>query len=925
MAVVESIYSSLILDTRQYEEALRKIVGISKDAEKTFDDGFKKGKASVDETTKSVDKMSGALKALGSAASFAAVVAGFKGMIDSAVQAESQIKGLAAVIKNKLGDEAVPQAAKMVKTLSSELGLTTGAVTQATKNLVSMGFSLADTEKLLRGATDMAVDNRQAHYDLSESVQVWTEGLKNNNSTLSDSIGISENISKQYSRLGVDADNLGDKFAGLADRQKLVNDFTNQFAVNAGRAQENLQGYSGATQSLNKSTSELSISIGQVLREGITPFVSALAKGVVWIADWAKNMGTMEKMAVTFAASLVTIGTAIVTLKGIMAVAAPQMAASLTLMTGGISAIVIGISATIALFSQLDAVSSGASATVAAESTRIARANGVVQESTKNSLSAMSKGFEDLRRNQNASMGTRIAYSQALINQIEQSSGLTREYKDHLKGLASSARDSEGAMKSLAFAISAMQTQGTNPVVPGAPGAGGTPTTSGGRPKSSGTDNWWAEQTGSLQKFESTMVKVNMQVDLLKNAKGFEGLGFNSKTLKEVGAGAKLAAMAISEVGQAASEMGNAMAGQATVKLQNFKQRLDFFANGLNFLAKQQADQRQAEFDAQMEQIAAQNQALLDQERAYQIERAALKAEFDESAKAENERLYQEALEMLRADMEAKKAENDANSADAEQRMINDEALQNDFEQSRIKLRSDFDQKLLDAIKVKDEQLSKNDKAQADKQLAAQTALQAEQVKLQKQKELDDKAADKANEDRTRAKALMEWQAGKAAFQMNKQIQMATIATQMAMTIMMSLAGVAMAFAQGGIPGGIAGMVFAGLITAMSLGAGAMAMGAVASMQYPPPPVFADGGIATQPSIFGEAGAELAIPFNNPGKDFGALKKEVADNLTNGTGGNVTNVYMEGIQINGSNMNPNELADFVAEKIRRDVYMAAAG
>jgi hypothetical protein len=104
-----------------------------------------------------------------------------------------------------------------------------------------------------------------------------------------------------------------------------------------------------------------------------------------------------------------------------------------------------------------------------------------------------------------------------------------------------------------------------------------------------------------------------------------------------------------------------------------------------------------------------------------------------------------------------------------------------------------------------------------------------------------------------------------------------------------------------------------------------MAMGAVASMQYPPPPVFADGGIATQPSIFGEAGAELAIPFNNPGKDFGALKKEVADNLTNGTGGNVTNVYMEGIQINGSNMNPNELADFVAEKIRRDVYMAAAG
>lgn len=921
MAVVESIYSSLILDTKQYEEALRKIVGISKDAEKTFDDGFKKGKASVEETTKSVDKMGGALKALGSAATFGAMVTGFKGMIDSAIEAESQIVGLASVVKNRLGEQAIPQAAKMVKNLSSELGITTSAVTLAMKNLTAMNFTLEQQEQLLRGATDNAVDNRQSHYDLSDSIKTWTDGLKNNSSALSDAVGVTENLGAQYARLGIEGEKLADKQAGVADRQKLVNDFTATFSVNAGRATENLQGYSGATQSLDKSTSELSIALGQLLREAITPVVSALASGLRSLADWAKNMGTGEKLAVTFALSIVGIGTALIALQSTVAFVAPQVAASLALMGGPITLIATGIAATIALFSQLDAVTKGASASIAAESTRIANANGAVAESTKTSLVTMTKAFEELRSNQSASMGTRIAFSQALIDQIDKSVGLTKEYKDHLKGLASSARDSTESMKSLKFAVDAMKTPvGVQITTPGG-GRAPTPPASGGTPKITSSEEW-ERATGSMMKFEQMAVKIDNQVNKLDNSmvSFLEGNG----GFEAVGAGAKLGAMGLGDMAQAAIEMGNALAMQASVNLTNFKQELDFFASGLSYFAKEEAEQRQAEFDAQMDQIEAQNQALLDQERQYQLDRAALKAEFDESAKAENERLYQEALELLRADMEAKKAHNDENAADTEQRYINREQLEGDFEKSKLKLRQDFDQKLLDSLKKRDIDLEKADKAQADRQIAGLQALQDEQKRLQDEKEAADKAAAKAAEDRTRLRNLLEWQAGKVSFEMNKRIQVATIATQTAMTTLMTAAGMAMSFAQGGIVGGIAGMGFAGVIMAMSLSAASTAIGAINSMQYPPPPVFADGGIATQPSIFGEAGAELAIPFNNPGKDFGALKKEVANNLTEGVGG-VTNVYMEGIQINGTNMSPNDLADFVADKIRSEVYMAVAG
>jgi hypothetical protein len=884
MAVVESIYSSLILDTRQYEEALRKIVGISKDAEKTFDDGFKKGKASVEETTKSVDKLGGALKALGASAGFAAVVAGFKGMIDSAVQAESQIKGLAAVIKNKLGEEAVPQAAKMVKTLSTELGLTTGAVTQATKNLVSMGFSLADTEKLLRGATDMAVDNRQAHYDLSESVQVWTEGLKNNNSTLSDSIGISENISKQYSRLGVDGDKLSDALGGVADRTKLVNDFTSQFAVNAGRAKENLQGYSGATQSLNKSTSELSISIGQVLREAVTPFVTALASGLKWLVDWVKGLDTLGKSIIVFAATFATVGTAVVALKGLLAVAAPEMAASLAIATGGISLMVTALALAIgAVYALSDAERTRNQGL--ADRSRFQAQAGMAANPT-----GFAAGEARLRRLGSQTSFTREAFSQFQSEMNEggvPTEGLFRTRNE---------RGANGTEARIVVDQAALQTRLR-----------------------------MFDEIRKDQANRPVIIPVQLGGDKSKDrgATG-GGVGFNygiMEMLKETAAGF---ADSLSKIGSHMSNFGSvivqnfqAAAQLASVKLNNLKQNVDFMASALNAIGQSEADKRQKDFDEQIAQIDAQNQALLDQERQYQLEKARLKAEFDESAKAENERLYQEALEMMRADMESKRAENDINSADAEQRMINDEQLQDDFNKSRIKLRSDFDQKLLDQTKNFTDKQIEQDKAQGLKKEQAEKDLAAKREAAESAKKIADEKAKEEEKQRSKAFELFKWAAGRSAFELDKK---AKVAQAVLATAMMVLDITRAAFG----PGFPLTLPFLGFIP-LALHTGQMTVQAAQSAQYPPPPVFANGGIATQPSIFGEAGAELAIPFNNPGRDFGALKKEVADNLTNGTGGNVTNVYMEGIQINGSNMEPNELADFVADKIRRDVYMAAAG
>lgn len=65
------------------------------------------------------------------------------------------------------------------------------------KNFSLMGMSAQQTEQMIEALTNSAIRNRNANYTVSEAVRVASEGYRQGLSTLSDSAGVTENLSVQ--------------------------------------------------------------------------------------------------------------------------------------------------------------------------------------------------------------------------------------------------------------------------------------------------------------------------------------------------------------------------------------------------------------------------------------------------------------------------------------------------------------------------------------------------------------------------------------------------------------------------------------------------------------------------------------------------------------------------------------------------------
>lgn len=63
------------------------------------------------------------------------------------------------------------------------------------KNFSLMGFTVEQTDQMIQALTNSAIRNRNANYTVSEAVKVASDGYKQGLSTLSDSAGVTENLS----------------------------------------------------------------------------------------------------------------------------------------------------------------------------------------------------------------------------------------------------------------------------------------------------------------------------------------------------------------------------------------------------------------------------------------------------------------------------------------------------------------------------------------------------------------------------------------------------------------------------------------------------------------------------------------------------------------------------------------------------------
>lgn len=85
------------------------------------------------------------------------------------------------------------------------------------KNFSLMGFTAEQTEQMIEALTNSAIRNRNANYTVSEAVRVASEGYRQGLSTLSDSAGVTENLSVMLDNY---ARSIGKMASQLTDAEK---------------------------------------------------------------------------------------------------------------------------------------------------------------------------------------------------------------------------------------------------------------------------------------------------------------------------------------------------------------------------------------------------------------------------------------------------------------------------------------------------------------------------------------------------------------------------------------------------------------------------------------------------------------------------------------------------------------------------------
>ena len=148
------------------------------------------------------------------------------------------------------------------------------------------------------------VGNRQANYSLSEAVRVTTEGIRMENSVLSDAAGVQKNISKMYEEYAKSLGKTTDSLSQAEKAQAVYNGIMNEAAMFTGSAAEMANGYQGIQAQVNATNLELSRTIGESMIPALTKCSSLQLSITKGLTEFASNHKGITSGIIIFTTTL---------------------------------------------------------------------------------------------------------------------------------------------------------------------------------------------------------------------------------------------------------------------------------------------------------------------------------------------------------------------------------------------------------------------------------------------------------------------------------------------------------------------------------------------------------------------------------------------------------------------------------------------
>jgi hypothetical protein len=243
-------------------------------------------------------------KFLVAGAALAGVFVTLKQSVDAATKYQNALNGLASVARYAGANvgEAMSESLELTK---DGLLSTTEAAT-ALKNLLSRGFSTNEAVEMINRFKDAAAFGRQSSLEFGQAVVSATEGIKNENSVLVDNAGVTKNVSMMWKEY---AAQINKSVADLSQAEKRQAEFNGVLAETEGQlgnAALAANGADGANARLNKTFSDMSVTIGQSLTPAYVGLTNTITSGFQAATEYGIKpfLFAFENLGISFGAHI---------------------------------------------------------------------------------------------------------------------------------------------------------------------------------------------------------------------------------------------------------------------------------------------------------------------------------------------------------------------------------------------------------------------------------------------------------------------------------------------------------------------------------------------------------------------------------------------------------------------------------------------
>jgi len=280
---VGAIYVDAILNNKGFKSQVNSTV---KGAESAFASSFKKVGA-----------------AIGAALSVAAVTAFGKSCVQAAMQAESAFMGLESILSSQ--NKSFSQAEKFLQEYTKDGLIPLTAAANAYKTFASAGFDTKQIEDMMRATKDMATYGRQSHYDMGGALEAFAQGVKNEESALTDAAGMTTNLSVIYEQY---AASIGKTAATLSEAEKNQAIYTatmQEWTAVSGDAAKMSNTFQGRLAALKSTLSSIKTEIGNVIIPILDLFMPALQAAANAVLKFVQRI---KELLAVFGLEMKTIG-----------------------------------------------------------------------------------------------------------------------------------------------------------------------------------------------------------------------------------------------------------------------------------------------------------------------------------------------------------------------------------------------------------------------------------------------------------------------------------------------------------------------------------------------------------------------------------------------------------------------------------------